>query len=64
MSDNLIEITCARCGHTWYEDLARLDEADQVIYRGKVERKTYRVRCSRCGTKNVVTVEFEEEDDG
>lgn len=64
MSDNLTEIACVRCGHTWYKDLARLDEADQVIYRGQVERKTYRVRCPQCGTNNVVTVEFEEEDDG
>ena len=72
MSDNLIEITCSRCGHTWYEDLARLDEKNQVIYRdvveqkheGLVEQKTYRVRCSQCGTNNIVTVRFEETEDG
>jgi predicted nucleic-acid-binding Zn-ribbon protein len=64
MSENLIEITCARCRHTWYEDLSQLGKADQVIYRGQVERRTYRLRCSRCGTNNVVTVEVEEESHG
>jgi endogenous inhibitor of DNA gyrase (YacG/DUF329 family) len=63
MSNNRIEITCSRCGHTWYEDLARLDKADQDIYKGKmhnIREKTYRVPCPQCGTNNVVTVRFEE----
>jgi len=71
MSNHLTEITCSRCGHTWYEDLARLDKADQDIYKniykGKVHNgreKTYRVPCPECGTNNVVTVRFEEQKDG
>lgn len=60
MSGNLTEITCVRCGHTWRKDLAPLEEADQTLYRGKVQQKSYRVRCPRCGTHNVVTVESEE----
>ncbi len=65
MSNDLIEITCVRCGHTWYEDPALLDKAEgSIIYKGPARRRTYRVCCSRCGTPNIVTVEVEEEDDG
>jgi phage FluMu protein Com len=68
MAEEWIEIKCVRCGHRWREDLSRLDEVDQVIYRG--EGGDYRRRCPRCRTVNVITVAVgeiapdEEEDDG
>jgi ribosomal protein S27E len=64
MSENRIEVTCIRCGHKWYIDLDDLDQLQQVIYRGEVVRKQYRVRCPQCDTYNVITVEFEEGGDG
>jgi hypothetical protein len=51
-------------------DLSALDAADQVLYKGVVEERQYRVRCPRCGTVNVITVvvgddaHSEEEGDG
>ena len=63
MSTNRIEITCIRCGHTWYEDLAHLDKEDQVIYKGVLKQATYRVSCPQCDTNNVVTVKFKETQD-
>jgi ribosomal protein L37E len=65
MPNDLTEITCTRCGHTWYPDMAPFDKKDQTIYRGeKTEQRTYPVPCPRCGTVNVVTVRFEEQEDG
>ncbi len=64
MSDKRLEVTCPRCGHTWHLDLSRLAKPDQVIYKGKVQRKTYRTRCSQCSTYVVFTVEVEEAEDG
>jgi len=61
MSENTVEITCSRCGHTWPQDLAALDKKDVVVYRDPAQQKKYRVRCPRCGTRNIITVE---EDDG
>ncbi len=63
MADELIEIRCPWCGHTWYESLAQLGQAEQVIYRGAVEVRSYRMRCPTCGTRAIVTVEVEEERD-
>ena len=64
MSDTVIEVPCTRCGHRWYVDLSSLKEMRAVVYRGEVCQRTYSVRCPQCGTHNVVTVEFEEEQDG
>jgi ribosomal protein S27E len=57
MSDNLTDITCVRCGQTWQEDLAHVEEEKLEVYKGKPRQKRYRVTCPRCGTVNVVTVE-------
>ena len=63
MSEELIEIRCIRCGHKRQKRLADLGKAERVVYRGdRVRREVYRLRCSQCGTPNVVTVEIEEED--
>jgi hypothetical protein len=57
MSERLCEITCCKCGHHWYEDLDKLDEADQTIYKDADEAPpTYRVPCPECHTTNVFTV--------
>ena len=67
MAENTVEITCIRCGHTWWEDLSRRDEENQDVYkgyRGVSEHKTYRVPCPRCKTNNVVTVGYEEVEGG
>jgi ribosomal protein L37E len=64
MSENSVEITCARCGHAWEQDLTGLAVEDQVMYRGQVRQQDYRLRCPRCGTNNIVSVEFEEVKDG
>jgi len=63
MSENNIEITCPRCGHTWEQDLTGLDKKDLVVYRDPAQpkKKQYRVRCPRCGTRTIVSVE---EDNG
>jgi uncharacterized Zn finger protein len=64
MAEEWVDIECVRCGHRWREDLSRLNDVDRVIYRG--EGGDYRRRCPRCGTVNVITVVFgdEEGDDG
>lgn len=64
MSEQRLAVTCPRCGHTWSIDLAKLDQEDQVIYKGRVQQKSYRVQCPRCDTYVVVKVAFEEAEDG
>ena len=63
MSENSIEITCIRCGHTWCKDLSQLGKVQRVIYKGTVELRSYRVSCPQCGCVNIVTVEVEEDED-
>lgn len=63
MTDDLIEITCVRCNHPYYVNLSDLDRKDVVLYKEEVQWKKYRARCPECGTYNVFTVEFQEEDD-
>ncbi|MEK7326989.1 MAG: hypothetical protein AAB217_17230 [Chloroflexota bacterium] len=66
MADSsFIEVTCPKCRHVWHVDVTTLDKAEQIIYRdNKPQQARYRVRCHKCGTYAVVTVEFDEADDG
>jgi ribosomal protein S27E len=66
MTDSsFIEVTCPKCRHVWHVDVATLDKAEQIIYRGNKPRQMkYRVRCPNDGTFVVVTVDFDEGDDG
>ena len=61
MSETMTEITCIRCRRTWYEDLEARERVEQILYKGTVVQKTYRVPCPHCGTHNVIRVEIEEE---
>jgi DNA-directed RNA polymerase subunit RPC12/RpoP len=63
----LVEITCPRCGTRWWVDPGQIEGPWQVVYRtmdrgARVE--SYRVRCPTCGTCIVVDLAFEEGSDG
>ncbi len=67
MADSsFIEVTCPKCRDVWRVDVTTLDKTEQIIvYRNNdPKQKEYRVRCHKCGTYAVVTVEFDEADDG
>lgn len=63
----LVEITCPRCGRSWWEDPAQIEGPVQIVYKSAERRRrveTYRVRCPACGTTLVVDIEPEEEAHG
>jgi hypothetical protein len=54
MPNNIAELTCPRCGHTWTEDVAGLRKPDSTIYRGEnpAQRvETLSVHCPICTTR-------------
>lgn len=66
MADSsFIEVTCPKCRDVWRVDVTALDKPDQIILKNnKPQQAQYRVRCHKCGTYAVVTVEFDEGEDG
>jgi formate dehydrogenase maturation protein FdhE len=59
MPAKIVKIECFACGHTWHVDLDRLDETELIVYRREELTKTYRAKCPRCDTYNVITIEEE-----
>ena len=64
MSNSLISITCKVCKHEWHEDVERLKQMRESMYKALYRVKAdYRVACPKCGTVNIVTVSEEADDD-
>lgn len=63
MTQQIVTVTCIRCGHRWDVDVAKLGRPNSTLYKGENKRlrvETYRVTCPNSGTINMVDVTFEE----
>ena len=63
MPDIIKEVTCSRCGHSWYVNFTKLDQQEQLIFKGPSNNHKYTVTCPNCGTRKTLTVRITEEDD-
>ena len=67
--NTMIEITCPRCGHIWYEDVDKLKLKEEVIYKaldGAPDvpgMQRFRVFCPVDRTRVIVTVEERKSDE-
>jgi hypothetical protein len=65
MPDIVKEVTCSRCGHTWYVNFTDLErEQKMLIFKGNVEQRKYSVQCPNCDTRKTLTLRIEEEGHG
>jgi DNA-directed RNA polymerase subunit RPC12/RpoP len=62
MPDMVKELTCSRCGHTWYQDFTGIDK-QQLIFKGETTQRTYSVACPNCGTRKTLVVRIMEDDE-
>ena len=60
VNDDVIMLTCPRCGYTWDVRLSGIKETERIAYRGTAEERTYRLLCPNCGSFAVFTVEIKE----